>query len=123
MVQSKSSRHEGDGDRVDANINPTLVSNPEVEVETEPQKQAPCRECALSSSEGWVVEGWPGVVHDEALDPTTEFTTLTDDFATKSNQPCAGGDEDGVAERLKVESVLCLTEGGVGSFKREEPAP
>ena len=47
VVQSKSSRHEGDGDQVDANINPSLVSDPEIEVETEPEASTMQRMCAV----------------------------------------------------------------------------
>ena len=42
MVQSKAGGHQRDADGVNADVNPSLVRNSEVEVEGKTQEKAPC---------------------------------------------------------------------------------
>ena len=123
MVQGESRGHEGDADGVNSHIDPTLVGDAEVKVESESQKQAPCSGCSLATCQRGVVESWPCIVDEQAFDPITEAAMLADDFAAKSNQASAGDDEDGVAEHLKVKTAFCLTEGGIGGLKRKHSTP
>ncbi len=51
MVQTEASGHESDGDRINANVNPTLMGDAEVKVETEAEKQAPSCGCSLTASQ------------------------------------------------------------------------
>ena len=123
VVQGESRCYEGDADGVNAHIDPTLMSDTEVHVETESEEQAPSRGGSLATCERGVVESWPRVVDEQAFDPITEFTVFTDHFAAKSNQASAGDNEDGVAEQLKVKTFYRWTEGGIGRLKREKSAP
>lgn len=83
VVQRKASSHEGDGDRINANINPSAVGDAEIEVENQAEQQAPGSHGALAAAEVWVVEGGPGVVDDQAFGPVAHGVALVHDSATK----------------------------------------
>ena len=123
VVECKAGSHEGDGDRVNADIDPSAVSDTEVEIEHQAEQQAPSSHGSLAAAEAWVVEGRPRVVDDQTLGPVADGVSLVDDSATEGDKADTTGDEDGVAKNFKMEPVFGIPEGGVGRFKGEQSAP
>ena len=123
VVQSESSRHEGDGDRIHADVDPTSVGDAKVEVESKTEQQAPSGHGALSTTEAWVVESRPCVVDEQPLRPVCNGVALVHDSATKDDEADAASDEDGVAEHFEMEPILCVPEGSIGGLKGQQTAP
>lgn len=123
VVQSESSGHEGDGDRIDANIDPALVSDTEVEVESEAEQKAPCGHRALTATETRVVECRPGIVDEQPFGPVSHVVSLVDNTGAEGDEADTASDEDGVSKYFEVETFYGRSEGWVGGFKGQEASP
>ena len=123
VVQSNTCGHEGDGDRIHANIDPSLIGEAEVEVERQSEKKAPCSHGSLTTGHRRVVESRPCVVDDQATEPVHDRLLLIDGLRTQGDEASTSSDEDGVAKNFVVEAISGIAECGVGGFKGEQAAP
>ena len=123
VVQSESSCHEGDGDRIHADVDPTSVGDAKVEVESKAEQETPSGHGALATTEAWVVESRPCVVDEQPLGPVGNGVAFVYDSAAEDDEADAASDEDGVSEHFEMEPVLCVAKGSIGGLKGQQTAP
>ena len=123
VIQGDPGGHQCDGHGVDANVDPALVGDAKVEIESQAQQQAPSGHGSLATSDARVVQGGPGVVDDEAREPFFDRFSLVDLVDAQGDDADAPCHEHGVTEGFEMETVLGFPEGCVGGLKREQAAP
>ena len=121
MVQSESSCHEGDGDRIHADVNPTSVGDAKVEVESKAEQETPSGHGALATTEAWVVESRPCVVDEQPLGPVGNGVAFVYDSAAEDDEADAASDEDGVSEHFEMEPVLASPKAALVASKVNKP--
>lgn len=123
VVQCETRCEESDGHGVHADVHPSDVLNAVPEVKRKTEQQAPSGRGALAPAHGGVVQGRPGVVDDEATEPSPQVVGFVDGFQAKNHERETSGDENRVTKHFVMEPVNGFSKSSVGGFEREQATP